>query len=280
MISRDERLRGHSLRVPSVPPVAKNSAELTERVLPQERRVTINRWQALRIALFFLLAASIGDMLDVVNDSRAFEISGIRWHKPITYYYRDGCPSYVLPELKRAASTMSPISTRYGGLASSVGFDERVTVYCAPEPIQAAMFIPDHIGFDTVDSAIGTARRYWRRSTQEIVDCDIWLHADRINPANARIIIQHEWGHCLGLDHEEEQRSIMAPTLQKIDTDDPTINDRAGLNVLYGKCEDELDSYGNHFMHKVPVNGGYLYGIMPAGGVWPYDVHTVGASDC
>ena len=34
------------------------------------------------------------------------------------------------------------------------------------------------------------------------------------------------------------------------------------------------------YLHKVPVNDEYYYGIMPANGIWPYDVHTVGESDC
>jgi hypothetical protein len=59
----------------------------------------------------------------------------------------------------------------------------------------------------------------------------------------------------LGLDHEEEQPSIMASQLIDIDSDELTINNLAGINVLYGLCIDEMDDEGNHFMHQVPFDG-------------------------
>jgi hypothetical protein len=61
----------------------------------------------------------------------------------------------------------------------------------------------------------------------------------------------------------------MATTSPNIISPELTINDLAGINVLYGLCVDEVDPAENHFIHKVPFNGDFYYGIMPANGIWP-----------
>jgi len=234
----------------------------------------------LRLVLIICLSAFIGDALDIIAPSQGFEISGKRWYSEVTFYSSSNCPSFVVESLPQLITTMTPIPNSYGGKQNGVGFDRKPTVYCSPERTQALSYLPETVDSDEVFSTLGSARRYWEKTTYKLVDCDIWLNSEFINPENIGKILRHEWGHCLGLEHEDQQLSIMATTLPNILSEELTINDLAGINVLYGLCIDEVDKEGNHFMHKVPFNGDFYYGIMPVDGVWPTHVHTVGKSDC
>ncbi len=244
------------------------------------------RRRGLLVTLLLCIAAMVGDALDVIPDSSGFEIGGERWGSTVTYYTRPGCPSYVTDAFEPVISRITPIEYNYGGFNSTVGFDNNVTIYCASEQVQAQVYVPDDVGSDIFfltdeqGSAAGSARRYWSKSSKEMLDCDIWLNEERIDQDNIEIVLGHEWGHCLGLKHENQVMSLMNSFLQLILSPEPTIDDKAGLNILYDLCVDELDVGNNHFMHKVPVNGEFYYGIMPANGMWPYDVHTIGKSNC
>jgi hypothetical protein len=198
----------------------------------------------------------------------------------VTLYSSRDCPNFVVELIPSVIEEMTPIDNSYGGKRNEIGFDLKPTIYCAPERIQALSILPDSIDSDEVFSTLGSAKRYWGKTTYKLVDCDIWLNNEYIDQDNIGKILHHEWGYCLGLDHEEEQPSIMASQLIDIDSEELTINDLAGINVLYGLCIDEMDDEGNHFMHQVPFDGEFYYGVMPANGVWPANVHTVGKSEC
>lgn len=236
--------------------------------------------RGLKLTLLTCVSAIAGDAFDVISDSSGFEISGRRWMSEIVYYIDSDCPGFVLPSLHSTVREMTPVGYTYGGKSGRVGLDDRVVIYCANESIKALSYLPEGIDFDEVFSAIGSAKRYWRKSSLQILDCDIWLSSEKVNEENIAKVISHEWGHCLGLDHEDKQRSIMASTLKAIPQNSPTIDDMAGINVLYNRCENVVDNQGNYFMHKVPFKGDYFYGVIPANGIWPADVHTVGRSSC
>ena len=249
-------------------------------------RILQERKRGLFLVLLVCIAAMVGDALDVISDSSGFEIDGQRWVSNVTYYTLPGCPAFVNDAMEPVIANMTPISHGYGGHNHAVAFDYRVTIYCATQQVEAFSVLPADVESDLLyltdqqGSAAGSARRYWSRDSKEMLDCDIWLNEDKIASDNIDIVLGHEWGHCLGLKHENQVLSLMNSFLQLIFSAEPTIDDRAGLNVLYELCVDELDERNNHFMHKVPVDGEYYYGIMPGDGMWPHDVHTVGKSSC
>lgn len=233
-----------------------------------------------RLAIAIVLAAFLGDALNVIRLGHGFEISQKRWYDEVVYFSMANCPAFVHENLEQVIANMTPIGNSYGGAQESIGFDRKPSFYCAPKQIQAFSFLPDEVDSDEVFTTIGSARRYWSKAEFRMLDCDVWLNSEMISPENIKTVLRHEWGHCLGLDHEDNQLSIMASTLPSILSEELTINDIAGLNVLYDLCEDAIDSAGNHFMHKVPFDGEFYYGIMPANTVWPQAVHTVGLSAC
>ncbi|MFT4861151.1 MAG: hypothetical protein ACI95C_000352 [Pseudohongiellaceae bacterium] len=195
--------------------------------------------------------------MDIITPSQGFEISEKRCYSDVTLYSSSNCPNFVIELIPTVIATMTPIANSYGGKQNGVGFDRKPTIYCSPENIQALTLLPESIDSDEVFSSLGSAKRYWEKTTYKLVDCDIWLNSDYIDPDNIGKILCHEWGHCLGLDHEDEQPSIMASQLNLIDSEALTINDLAGINVLYELCIDAIDDAGSHFMHKVPFNGDF-----------------------
>ena len=238
------------------------------------------RGKNLRLAFIVCLAALAGDAIDMIPDSRGFELSSERWLQDIEFYLDSTCPAFVQKRILPVINDMTPIPHEMVGYNSSAGYDKKSTIYCAPEPLQALQYLPSDIETDSQKLKIGEARRYWRATTNEMLDCDIWLNDQLISPLNIDIVLAHEWGHCLGLRHENEEISVMNEVLDLIETPTPSIDDRAGLNVLYRLCIDETDEQNNHFMHKVPFGDGWFYGVMPAGGIWPDDVRSIGYSDC
>jgi hypothetical protein len=211
--------------------------------------------------------------------SAAFQLADQRWESPITYYVHTSCPESVVEFLPSIVEFMTPVENTYGGITDIIELDDKTTVYC--EDIQSLVYLPQGIEMDVAHSTLGTARRYWYKETQAFVDCDVYLNMDRLTEDSLETVMTHEWGHCLGLNHESFRRSIMFPYyLPPISSETLTIDDLAGINVLYDVCEDIVDEESNHFMHKVPVNDEIFYGVMPVNGTWPRDVHTIGRSNC
>lgn len=212
-----------------------------------------------------------------------FEFTGERWRENISYHYIEGCPSYVLPAIEKAFGAVSPVAFNNTGRRDSVGFDYKVTFYCAESPILDLQVIPATIAwhesnFAVSENTIGaTTRRYWIIDSQKIVDFDIWLNSSVINTENIDKILNHEILHGLGIRHSDNPDALMyfLPNSETMHADD-----LAAINLLYEICEDSLDADYNYFMHRVPVDGSNYYGILPSGGVWPTDVHTVGQSVC
>lgn len=213
----------------------------------------------------------------------AFEFTGERWHDQISYHYMVGCPAYVMPAIEKAFATVSPVAFKNTGIRHAVGFDYKVTLYCAAEPFSSLQVVPPEIqseetNFSTEEQTIGaTTRRYWLKSTKEIVDFDIWLNSAVITPQNIHKILNHEILHGLGIRHSENPDALMYYLPLR---EDLHVDDLAAVSLLYEICEDQIDEELNLFMHKVPVNGELYYGILPNGGRWPDDVHTIGYSVC
>lgn len=223
-------------------------------------------------ATFWIAPATLG-----------FEFTGERWREKISYHYIEGCPPYVLSAIETAFSVVSPVAYGNTGKRNSVGFDYKVTFYCADSPVRDQQVIPSTIAwhesnFAVSENTIGaTTRRYWIIDSQKIVDFDIWLNSSVINKENIHKILNHEILHGLGIRHSDNPDALMY-FLPKGDT--MHADDLAAISLLYEICEDSVDADYNYFMHRVPVDGSSYYGILPYGGVWPTDVHTVGISVC
>lgn len=230
------------------------------------------------LTLFFFACALLVPMT-----SNSFEFNGEKWQQNIHYYYLDGCPAFVLPAFEAAFKTVSPVPFQNTGVRFSVGFDHKVTLYCADAPKDALQEIPSNIQsvdthFATEEQTIGaTTRRYWIKDSMKIIDFDIWLNLGVITPENIDKILKHEVLHGLGISHSNNPDALMyfKPTRSKMHADD-----LAAINLLYEICEDRVDDDFNLFVHKVPVGEESFYGILPFGGIWPKDVHTIGRSAC
>ena len=215
--------------------------------------------------------------------SYGFEFTGERWRDNIPYHWMESCPAYILPAIEKAFESVSPVMFKNSGIKKSVGFDYKVTFYCADTPYKNQQKIPltvelEETNFETEEQTIGaTTRRYWLPDTLQIIDFDIWLNLSVINSSNINKILSHEILHGLGLRHSANPEALMyfVPSQSEMHADD-----LAAVSLLYGVCEDSVDEQFNYFMHKVPVDGKNYYGILPSGGVWPKDVHTIGISVC
>ncbi|MFK7863340.1 MAG: matrixin family metalloprotease [Pseudohongiellaceae bacterium] len=213
----------------------------------------------------------------------AFEFTGERWREKISYHYMDGCPSFVLPAIEKAFNSVSPVDFDITGRRDSVGFDYKVTFYCADQPVRDLQVIPSTIAwheskFALSENTIGaTTRRYWIIDSQKIIDFDIWLNSSVIDLENIDKILNHEILHGLGIRHSDNPDALMyfLPKTKSMHADD-----LAAINLLYEICKDNVDEKYNLFMHNVPVDGENYYGILPVGGTWPDDVHTIGFSVC
>lgn len=214
---------------------------------------------------------------------RGFEFSGEKWRENIEFHYMEGCPDYVLPSIEKAFESVSPVEFDNTGIRYSVGFDYKVTFYCADAPHQKLQVIPPTIrsaqsNFAIDEQTIGaTTRRYWIQDSLKIIDFDVWLNTSVIDPSNIEKILKHEILHGLGIRHSENPEALMyrAPRRSQMHADD-----LAAISLLYEICEDSIDEELNYFMHKVPVEGENYYGILPNGGTWPKDVHSIGFSVC
>jgi hypothetical protein len=234
-----------------------------------------------RIKYLTLLVSALTLLVPIL--SHGFEFSGIKWKQSIRYYYMEGCPAYVLPAFEAAFNTVSPIPFQNTGVRFSVGFDHKVTLYCADSPNDSLQQIPSNIEsadthFSTEEQTIGaTTRRYWNKTSLEIVDFDIWLNTKVITPENIDKILKHEVLHGLGISHSNNPDALMyfKPTRSKMHADD-----LAALSILYEICEDSVDDDFNLFVHKLSLEGERYYGILPFGGIWPDDIHTIGLSPC
>jgi hypothetical protein len=234
---------------------------------------TINYLTPLMLALTIL----------VPRLSYGFEFNGEKWQDKIRYYYLEGCPAYVLPALDAALKTVSPVAFQNTGIRFSVGFDHKVTLYCADSPVNALQQIPSNIAseethFGTEEQTIGAStRRYWLKDSMKIIDFDIWLNIAVISPENINKILKHEVLHGLGIGHSKNPDALMYFRPKRSDMH---ADDLAAINLLYKICEDRMDEDFNIFIHKVPLDGESYYGILPYGGIWPMDVHTIGFSAC
>lgn len=213
----------------------------------------------------------------------AFEFTGERWREKISYHYMEGCPAFVLPAIENAFASVSPVAYLNTGRQESVGFDYKVTFYCSDSPVRDLQNIPSTIAWHESKFAISehtigaTTRRYWIIDTQKIVDFDIWLNSEVIDKENIDKILNHEILHGLGIRHSDNPEALMYFLPQ---TESMHADDLAAISLLYEICEDSVDGEYNYFMHNVPVDGDSYYGILPYGGTWPNDVHTVGYSVC
>ena len=234
-----------------------------------------------RIKHLTLLVSALILLLPMI--SHGFEFSGEKWKQKIRYYYMEGCPAYVLPAFDAAFKTVSPVPFENTGVRFSVGFDHKVTLYCADSPKDALQYIPSNIEsmdthFSTEIQSIGaTTRRYWIKDSMEIIDFDIWLNPKVITPENIDKILKHEVLHGLGISHSNNSDALMyfKPSRSNLHADD-----LAALNVLYETCEDAIDDDFNLFIYKTRLGGESYYAILPFGGIWPDDVHTIGLSPC
>lgn len=217
------------------------------------------------------------------QNSYGFEFTGERWRESIQYHNKEGCPDYVLTAIDEAFQSVSPMAFKNKGQHDSLGFDYKVTFYCAYSPYQYLENLPatvalEETNFTTEEQTIGaTTKRYWLIDSLKIIDFDIWLNLSVINPSNISKILSHEILHGLGIRHSDNPDALMyfLPQRSGMHADD-----LAAISLLYEICEDSIDEDFNYFMHKVRVNEENYYGILPNGGLWPEDVHTIGFSVC
>ena len=111
------------------------------------RHTNRGRQRGLLITLL-LIAAAVSDGFHVIPPSHAFEFTGERWEQPIEYHYLLGCPAYVMPAIENAFAAVSPIPFSNSGPRSSVGYDQKVTIYCAAAPIASQIQLPESVALD------------------------------------------------------------------------------------------------------------------------------------
>lgn len=216
-----------------------------------------------------------------------------KWHHDFTYYVNEDCgkdSTYEIIHQVAGELGQWSVNAVYRGRSTSFAHDGRNSIGCANESpflagLMTAQFDLDYEDYDIQGQredgssfVYGTARTWYVISTGKIVEFDIWINTlwsllDRL----AIKTVRHEFGHALGVSHSEFEESLMWAYAEVSYWDVETI---AKLSLSYGKCQPMFDEAFNLWMPSALYGGKYFYGIMPHGGVMPYDFVAIGLSTC
>lgn len=209
-----------------------------------EHSVKFKLFMAFIFAMYFVIS---------IDSIWGYEFNGEHWQKDFHYSIGSGCSSFQIFAVELGLKHFAPVpvyrekDTTLSGLIE----DGVNTVYCSDtEPSTALMLSEMNVGEDRLmneaGAVVGKARWIWPSGSLGISECDMWystsLETDIVGTLNASV---HEPGHCWGLLHSKDLRSVMAPTAA---TSRPTLDDLAGLAHLYGNCGAvQIDHKGNVF---------------------------------
>lgn len=210
-------------------------------------------WKKPVLALIIVML--IGLVFGVWEKASAYEFNGEHWTQDYHYSIGAGCNNFQIFAIELGLKRFAPVpvyrekDTYLSGLVS----DGVNTISCSdtvpPALIQRpGMMTQEEFLTDEANTIIGKAQWWWPLGSLEISECDYWLStsADPVNTFNAAT---HESGHCWGLRHSKDHRSVMAPSAA---TSRPTLDDLAGLAHLYGNCAVvQIDHKGNVFLPAI-----------------------------
>jgi len=234
-------------------------------------------WKKPLMALIIVML--IGLVIGVFQKSYGYELPEKfrKWNLGTVnvYYKTDGCNIRTLGLIHRASRKWDVIETDDRGTTTlPIGYDQRVTLYCAEtDPVELVRLPPgvsmqtDYLTDSQNGLVLASARSYWLGSS--IVDCDIRLHPYFVTNSNVESVVAHEWGHCLGIDHSNNWDATMfyAPPIRSTLHAD----DLLAACELYQVCK-LMDAEGNLAIRPIEYNNEWWYGYLPKGGVWPDDV--------
>lgn len=205
--------------------------------------------------LVMFIGFVIGFVTGSAKDSNGYEFNGEHWTKDYHYSIGSGCDSFQIFAVELGLKYFAPVPVYREANTGLTGLTEDGinTIYCSDTVPSTALTLTDmNVGEAVVaneaGAVIGKARWLWPQGSLEISECDIWLstEADLITVLS---VAPHESGHCWGLLHSKDLRSIMAP---RAATSRPTLDDLAGLAHLYGNCGAvQIDHKGNVFLPAI-----------------------------
>lgn len=251
---------------------------------PEEVRKARKAW-----VIGMILATLIWGLMN--HQAEAYEYDGEKWdlNDEFDYFMDPGCPDFLKLFFRPTVEKMSPIEIdRRGEITGYWGRDGMNRVFCGDEPpgepLQLSWATPGlWYKSEDIEGSVGEAilgrAGWWYNNQKRIIECDMWFNSDRLTLFNVLLLIKHEYGHCLGLQHSESITSVMYRTALVRDL---SADDWAGIYSLYNICETKQDKQLNTFIPVAehPETGVLLSGILDEGGVWPYDVYEIRPALC
>ena len=200
--------------------------------------------------------------------SQEFEpyFNGEKWDIPLIWEVQE-CPEYVETLIPVSLSDILPSTLTQEAVGRA-----NVIITCSDTPPPQMLLKALTEGFDSAWALLGHAEWHWNVFTLKIRNCDIWLNTLELDENNAEMAIKHEFGHCLGLQHNPHPDSVMNahPT-----TSDWHAVDRQQVEMLYFGCPQRswVDKNLNN-LKVVEYEGRLHQGILDAGKVWPDDIYN------
>ena len=207
--------------------------------------------------LKFINALLVAVMLIAATPARA-EFNGERWSQALGMLLRlgDGCPAYLEDIMLEVIAEYAPIPMKYFGrlpIPPEITQDGMNVLYCSDTyPAQQAVIQDDpDIETDQESTVAGLAQWWFRQSTGEIIEADIWLRTSTLTPQTAYRFLTHEFMHAWGLQHDPDIKALMYYAPRR---NTPHIYDLAELSRLYDQCENLADDEGNIFIAGVNMS--------------------------
>ena len=182
-----------------------------------------------------------------------YELSGRSWNKPyLVYFNPDECPEDLLDILKETIDSLSYfMDISYEGLTDGEDNRDNInTVFCSDNFSQKLIYLEPGIEYAEDYTALGRAHTWF--ITPNIIEVDIGINPDV--GEELRLVLEHEFGHALGLSHVINPLALMNFILINKELS-WYIDDIAGLCALYPCDAILVDWKGNGYIPKALIFG-------------------------
>jgi hypothetical protein len=204
----------------------------------------------------------------------AIEPGKRKWNTPqVGFYMQPDCSVEIQEFVDEALQTLSELTNKTFEIAGSqpegsYEQDGKNTFGCAPtSPYTGSslMYLPE--GLEYIDEdlmsedehfVLGTTRSWYFTSSGFLAETDIWVSSIWAN-IWGRQVVNHEFGHAVGLQHSEYGETLMAPSGG---AEYYTVEEFAKLGIMYDNCDTRMDEGNNMYIADLHARGGNYYAFL------------------